>query len=183
METERELATNPNEAICRYSIVHPPEKVLAVDTDALHLLIRAVVVRYRELHQQADYLDVVTYAQHEKDAVRDKTSTSQVDRIARPLQKSQPAAILQTRGEHSSSLTTFFQAPTTTLKAQNLRNLFHHGCSSLEFESSQKPSTSDKTDLTLALGHQTVSVPRIPCADLRAQSICSGWVSTERPRG
>lgn len=59
-------------------------------------------------------------------------------------------------------------------------NLMHHCRLSLQFESSQEPNVSNKTDPALALGHKTVHALQLLHADRRAQYARPGWVNTQR---
>lgn len=75
METERELAAKLNQSIGCCSNIQPPEEDLTFYIIALHPKIRTVVARYREFHRRAAYLNLADYAQHERNAVRARTST------------------------------------------------------------------------------------------------------------
>lgn len=106
--------------------------------------------------------------------------TAHAARIAKPLQKLQSAGLLQSPRNYKATSTSSIPTVTIHAEAPNLINLMHHGLLSLESESSQEPSVSNKTDSTLALGHYTIPAPRLPHAGRKAQYACPGWVNTPR---
>lgn len=112
------------------------------------------------------------------------TSTSQTGRVTKPLQKpvteasdGYPTSVPRT---NETTSTFSFPNPTAHAEALDSMHLVHHDQPSLECESSQKLTASDKTDHTLGVGHDTVPAPRLPRTNWRAQYACAGWVSTPR---
>lgn len=147
---------------------------------ALYPTIRSVVARYRDPHLRNIYLDVVDYAQHGKDVVRARTSTSQAICVVRPLQKLHSVNLLQSPEHYDPTSTFSLPSLATMAKALDLMNLLDHSRHLLELESSREPLVLDETSPAIALGRNTAPTLWLPHADWTAQYARLGWVNTRR---
>lgn len=105
MKAERELATKLNQATCSCNDAYPPKLVLNLYMDDLHPTIRSVIVCYKTFRHQATYLDTLDFGQHERDTVRTHTSAPQTGHIGKPVEKLQPAALVESLTNNKTAST------------------------------------------------------------------------------
>lgn len=66
IETDRELATKLNQAVCRCGAVHRLQEVCILYIDSLHPTTRKMVAQYWESHLRTTYRDVEDFGQHKR---------------------------------------------------------------------------------------------------------------------